>query len=59
MRDIDMSTKYDPTSVEAGRYDNWQSKSYLHPNQTKKFKAMSQNLILLSFHLLTLPENFI
>lgn len=39
MRDIDMSTKYDPTSVEAGRYDNWQSKKLFAPESNKEIQG--------------------
>lgn len=31
MRDIDMSTKYNPTAVESGRYDEWQKKELFNP----------------------------
>ena len=31
MRDIDMSTKYNPTAVESGRYDEWQKKELFKP----------------------------
>ncbi|MFH0349974.1 hypothetical protein ACG92U_09765 [Leuconostoc citreum] len=45
MRDIDMSTKYEPTSVESGRYDTWQAKNYLPLNRTRPFKETSQLLM--------------
>ena len=35
MRDIDMSTKYDPTAVEAGRYDHWQEKKLFAPESNE------------------------
>ena len=39
MRDIDMSTKYNPTAVEAGRYDNWQSKKLFAPESNQEIQG--------------------
>ena len=39
MRDIDMSTKYDPTAVEAGRYDHWQEKKLFAPESNQAIQA--------------------
>lgn len=39
MRDIDMSTKYDPTAVEAGRYDRWQEKKLFAPESNQAIQG--------------------
>jgi len=39
MRDIDMSTKYDPTAVEAGRYDHWQEKKLFVPESNQAIQG--------------------
>ncbi|MDI6553609.1 valine--tRNA ligase [Leuconostoc falkenbergense] len=39
MRDIDMSTKYNPTAVEAGRYDNWQNKKLFAPESNQEIQG--------------------
>lgn len=39
MRDIGMSTKYNPTAVEAGRYDNWQSKKLFAPESNQEIQG--------------------
>lgn len=39
MRDIDMSTKYDPTAVEAGRYDHWQEKKLFAPESNQAIQG--------------------
>lgn len=40
-KDIDMSTKYDPTSVEAGRYDAWNEAGLFKPSGDKTAHAYS------------------
>ncbi|GEP20330.1 valine--tRNA ligase [Pediococcus argentinicus] len=39
--EIDMSTKYDPKSVEAGRYQDWLDQGLFKPNADKKAKPYS------------------
>ena len=39
MRDIDMSTKYEPTSVESGRYDTWQAKKLFAPESNQAIQG--------------------
>jgi len=39
MRDINMTTKYEPTSVEAGRYDSWQEKKLFSPESNKAIQG--------------------
>lgn len=40
-KDINMSTKYDPTSVEAGRYDAWNAAGLFKPSGDKTAHAYS------------------
>ncbi len=39
MREIDMSTKYDPTAVELGRYDKWQEKKLFAPESNQAIQS--------------------
>ncbi len=39
MREIDMSTKYNPTSVELGRYDKWQEKKLFAPESNQAIQS--------------------
>lgn len=39
MRDIDMSTKYNPTAVETGRYDHWQEKKLFAPESNQAIQG--------------------
>lgn len=41
MREIDMSTKYDPKQVEPGRYQQWVEDGLFKPNGDKKAKPYS------------------
>lgn len=39
MRDVNMSTKYDPTAVEAGRYQNWLDEKLFAPEANKAIQG--------------------
>ena len=41
MREIDMSTKYDPKEVEPGRYEKWVKDGVFKPSGDKKAKPYS------------------
>ena len=40
-RDIEMSTKYDPSQVEPGRYQKWVDAGLFKPNGDQKAKPYS------------------
>ncbi|MFC4761181.1 valine--tRNA ligase [Fructobacillus durionis] len=39
MRDVNMSTKYDPTAVEAGRYEDWLKNDLFSPEANKAIQG--------------------
>ena len=40
-KEVEMSTKYDPSQVEPGRYKEWIEKGLFKPNEDKEAKPYS------------------